>query len=95
MSMAKMQPLVAFVPALASAALSFLALVFFSGCYTLKQGTVFLGYLGRAVTLEELALRAGDPAEAGDAEKTRRFVERVTDIRRFAMEELGLAESKT
>ena len=59
-----------------------------SGCYTLKQGTTMLGYLGRAVPLEELA---GDDRVS---EEDREFVQRVNDIRRFAMEELGLKESK-
>ena len=47
-----------------------------------------LGYLGRAIPLEEIAKE--DKASEAD----RRFVQRVTDIRRFAMEELGLKESK-
>ena len=47
-----------------------------------------LGYLGRAVPLEELG--KGDDV----SEEDRLFVERVEDIRRFAMEELGLKESK-
>jgi predicted aminopeptidase len=59
-----------------------------SGCYTLRQGTTMLGYLGRAVPLEELA--SADDASEGD----RLFVHRVEDIRRFAMEDLGLAQSK-
>ena len=60
----------------------------FSGCYTMKQGATWLGYLGRAIPLEELATREGATAE------DIRFVRRVEDIRRFAMEELGLQESK-
>jgi predicted aminopeptidase len=59
-----------------------------SGCYTLKQGTTMLGYLNRAVPLEDIA--AADES----SEEDRLFVQRVTDIRRFAMEELGLEESK-
>ena len=59
-----------------------------SGCYTLKQGGAMLGYLGRAVPLEELA--AGHEA----SEEDREFVLRVQSIRRFAMEELGLKASK-
>jgi len=47
-----------------------------------------LGYLNRAVPLEELA-----DAE-GATEEDRLFVRRVQDIRRFAMEELGLKASK-
>ncbi|MDR1390410.1 MAG: aminopeptidase [Treponema sp.] len=62
----------------------------FSGCYTIKQGTALLTYLGRAVPLEELAGESG----GGEAQKNREFAERVFDIRRFAMEELGLKESK-
>jgi len=57
------------------------------GCYTLKQGTTMLGYLGRAVPLESLLeSETGDP----ETEKNRRFVEQVQDIRRYAKEELGL-----
>jgi predicted aminopeptidase len=69
----------------------------FSGCYTLKQGTTMLGYLGRAIPLESLAgdgaPASADSAPVTDTEENHRFVERVQDIRRFAMEELGLAES--
>jgi predicted aminopeptidase len=52
----------------------------FSGCYTLKQGVTMLGYLSRAVPLEQI-----DDKE---------FISLVTDIRRFAIEELGLVMSK-
>ncbi|MDR1100171.1 MAG: aminopeptidase, partial [Treponema sp.] len=95
-------------PVISAAALLLTASAVFSGCYTLKQGTVLLGYLGRAVPLETLL--DGDPADipavsgadepgspAADtsgAEENRRFVERVQDIRRFALEELGLAATK-
>jgi predicted aminopeptidase len=79
-----------FIAALLIAAGSLL----FSGCYTLKQGAVMLGYLGRAAPLESL-LDGPPRGEAGSApEENRLFVERVRDIRRFAMEELGLRESK-
>ena len=54
-----------------------------SGCYTLKQGTTMLGYLNRAVPLEDLL-----------TEEDQRFAGQVADIRRFAMDELGLKESK-
>jgi predicted aminopeptidase len=57
-----------------------------SGCYTLKQGTTMLGYLNRAVPLEGLV--------NADSEEDRRFALQVMDIRRFAMEELGLRQSK-
>jgi predicted aminopeptidase len=58
-----------------------------SGCYTLKQGVTMLGYLNRAVPLEQIA-----PEEA--APDSENFVLRVHDIRRFASEELGLAMTK-
>ncbi|MDR2072896.1 MAG: aminopeptidase [Spirochaetaceae bacterium] len=74
-----------FIPVLASCAVLSGALVF-SGCYTLKQGAIMLGYLGKAVALEDLEDTA-DP-------ETRAFISRVEDIRRFAMNELGLRESK-
>jgi predicted aminopeptidase len=61
-----------------------------SGCYTLKQGTTMLGYLNRAVPLEELLKK--DEGEA--AKENRSFVRKVESIRRFAIDELGLKESK-
>ncbi|MDR1073228.1 MAG: aminopeptidase [Treponema sp.] len=72
------------LPALAAVALLFVALLCFSGCYTLKQGFILLGYLSKAVPLEKLT---ADPEE-------RRFAERVEDIRRFSKEELGLKQNK-
>ena len=59
----------------------------FSGCYILAQGSALFTYLGRAVPLETLAETTGE-------EENRRFVARIGDIRRFAMEELGLRETK-
>ena len=76
------------LPVIAAAALLLGASTLCSGCYTLKQGTTMLGYLGRAVPLEELA--QGESV----SEEELLFVQRVKDIRRFAMEELGLKESK-
>ncbi|MDR2047932.1 MAG: aminopeptidase [Treponema sp.] len=76
---------VSWIPVAVSAAFFVVAFLLFSGCYTLKQGAAMLGYLGKAVPLESLS---------GQAEDERRFAERVADIRRFAMEELGLKESK-
>jgi len=67
-------------PVILSAALLLAFCGLFSGCYTLTQGAAMLGYLNRAVPLEK----------AGDEE----FTLLVTDIRAFAMEELGLAQSK-
>ncbi|MDR1429113.1 MAG: aminopeptidase [Spirochaetaceae bacterium] len=83
-----------FVPVPLAALLVLSGSALFSGCYTLKQGAAMLGYLNRAVPLESLLeVESGSGAE-GDAEETRRFVEQVYDIRRFAVEELGLKESK-
>jgi len=76
------------IPVLFAAMLLLGLSAFFSGCYTLKQGTAMLGYLGRAVPLEEL--NDGD----GASEDDRLFVQRVENIRRFAIEELGLKKSK-
>jgi predicted aminopeptidase len=75
----------AVLPVLAAGGIVLSGAALFSGCYTLKQGTAMLGYLNRAVPLESLA--------DGGAEM-RAFAERVRDIRRFAMEELGLRESR-
>jgi predicted aminopeptidase len=80
-------------PVLAAAALLLAACALFSGCYTIRQGTAMLGYLGRAVPLESL-LEAEAGADFSEAEKNRRFVESVADIRRFAGAELGLSMSK-
>jgi predicted aminopeptidase len=66
--------------------------ILFSGCYTLSQGLSMLGYLGRAVPLEELVKSEAQNTGRGGAEETVRFVERVYEIRRFAGE-LGLKES--
>jgi predicted aminopeptidase len=55
-----------------------------------------LGYLNRAVPLESL-LETGtkeSEVEIAEAEKNRRVVELVHDIRRFAIEELGLKMNK-
>jgi predicted aminopeptidase len=82
------------LPVIIAALLTVAGSFLFSGCYTLKQGAVMLGYLSRAVPLESL-LDEPEPADAGPvAEENRLFVERIHDIRRFAMEELGLRESK-
>jgi len=51
-----------------------------SGCYTLKQGITLLGYLNRAIPLEKI-----------DNED---FIRLVKEIRSFAMDELGLKESR-
>ncbi|MDR0584514.1 MAG: aminopeptidase [Treponema sp.] len=90
--------LISLFPVFAAALLLLAACVLFSGCYTLKQGTAMLGYLNRAVPLESLleteaAATDGDGKISG-AEKNRRFVELVQDIRRFAAEDLGLKMSK-
>jgi len=51
-----------------------------SGCYTIKQGVTLLGYLNRAVPLEKI--------------DNKDFIRLVTEIRVFAMDELGLKESR-
>jgi predicted aminopeptidase len=58
---------------------------FFSGCYTLKQGAAMLGYLGKAEPVETLL--------TGTSQADAEFARRVADIRRFALEELGLRET--
>jgi len=68
-----------FPPVFAAAALLG-AGVLFSGCYTLTQGAAMLGYLNSAIPLEKV-----DDLE---------FVRLVTDIRRFATDELGLAQTR-
>jgi predicted aminopeptidase len=77
---------------LKSIALLFISCFLFTSCYTVKQGTTMLGYLNKAVPLESL-LKPTD-ADTEETEKSRRFVELVQDIRRFATEELGLNMSK-
>ena len=74
------------LPVLLAAACLVGASLLFSGCYTLNEGTTMLGYLGRAVPLEKLA--------ADGNEEDRLFVQKVEDIRSFAMQDLGLKESK-
>ena len=68
------------IPAILAAASLLAVCGIFSGCYTIKQGVTMLGYLSRAVPLE----KTDDDG----------FIHMVTDIRRFAIEELGLAMSK-
>jgi predicted aminopeptidase len=87
------QKFVSFFPVVATAALLLTACALFSGCYTLKQGTTMIGYLNRAVPLESLLVPESG-MESSDTEKNRLFVELVQDIRRFAIEELGLKMSK-
>lgn len=83
------------LPPFSAAALLLAVCALFSGCYTLKQGTAMLGYLGRAVPLESLLEPdTADGTEAAEIEKNRLFVECVQDIRRFATEELGLSMTK-
>jgi predicted aminopeptidase len=79
-----------FLPVLAGAVLLLGGAALFSGCYTLRQGAAMLGYLNRAVPLESLA----EGASAGEGESQAAFAAQVRNIRRFAMEELGLKESK-
>jgi predicted aminopeptidase len=85
--MYKIKYWVSLAPVLCAVAFLLAVCAMFSGCYTLKQGVTMLGYLNRAVPLEQIA-----PEEAStDGED---FVQRVHDIRRFASEELGLSMTK-
>jgi predicted aminopeptidase len=96
MNTTKTENIVSYFPVFATAVLLLTACALFSGCYTLKQGSTMLGYLSRAVPLESL-IETGynnDGTEIAEIEKNRLFVERVQDIRRFAIEELGLKMSK-
>jgi predicted aminopeptidase len=77
-----------YLPYAAALALILGAGLLFSGCYTLSQGVTLLGYLGRAVPLEELAAKSAQTGDGGAL----LFVERVREIRRFA-QDLGLKES--
>jgi len=52
----------------------------FSGCYTLTQGVTMLGYLNRAIPLEQI--------------DDKDFANLASEIREFAMNELGLAQSR-
>ena len=74
---------VTFVPMLGTTFILVFAMFFLSGCYTLKQGATMLGYLHRAVPLETLSNNPSD----------REFVDQIMDIRRFAIEELGLKDT--
>jgi predicted aminopeptidase len=74
-------------PTLAAALIFAAAMILFSGCYVLRQGVTMLGYLSRAVPLEDIA-----EGEAG-REEDLAFVQRIHDIRRFASEDLGLASN--
>ncbi|MDR2485637.1 MAG: aminopeptidase [Treponema sp.] len=80
-----------YLPVLAAGFMLPVLLIFCSGCYTLTQGVTMLGYLHKAVPLESLLI----PPEGSSGPETenREFVERILDIRRFAIEELGLKES--
>ena len=68
------------MPVLIAAALILVLCLAFSGCYTLGQGAAMIGYLNKAVPLEKV-----DDAE---------FTALVADIRSFAIEYLGLAQSR-
>ena len=59
----------------------------FSACYTLKQGAAMIGYLSRAIPLEELE-------QQENTAEMRRFTALIRDIRAFATDELGLKDTK-
>ncbi|MDR2079593.1 MAG: aminopeptidase [Treponema sp.] len=79
--------LFSFLPALLASLVLLGGMILFSGCYTLKQGFTMLGYLNSARPLETLMDESSSVEE-------RRFAGRIGDIRRFAVEELGLKETK-
>lgn len=70
----------------------------FSGCYTLRQGAIMLGYLNRAVPLESLGEEEAGAEVPGEKSPYRMgagdFRSRVLDIRRFATGELGLRDTQ-
>jgi len=72
--------LLPFLPVILACLLIIAGCGLLSGCYTLKQGVTLLGYLNRAIPLEQI-----------DNED---FIRLVKEIRAFAMEELGLKESR-
>jgi len=72
--------LLPFLPIISACLLLILGCALLSGCYTLKQGATLLGYLNSAIPLEQI--------------DNKDFVRLVKDIRAFAMDELGLKESK-
>ena len=71
---------ISFLPVFLAAVIILSLCGMFSGCYTLKQGVTMLKYINSSVPLEQ----------SGDSE----FISLVTDIRAFAIEELGLAMSR-
>jgi predicted aminopeptidase len=72
--------LASFLPVLFSAVFLLAVCIMLTGCYTIKQGTAMLRLLSQAIPLEQV-----------DDED---FIRLVTDIRTFAIEELGLTMSK-
>jgi predicted aminopeptidase len=72
--------LLPFLPVISACLLLILSCGLLSGCYTLKQGVTLLGYLNSAVPLEQI--------------DNKDFIRLVKEIRAFAMDELGLKESR-
>lgn len=58
-----------------------------SGCYLTSQGVGLLGYYGKAKPIDQVLKQDLSP-------ETRAFLHEVLDIRRFAIETLGLKENK-
>jgi len=71
---------ISYLPVILTAVFLLSVCFLFSGCYTIKQGVTMLGYISRSVPLEKTD-------DAG-------FIQLVTDIRSFAIDELGLAMSR-
>jgi len=68
--------------------LSFAALFLFNGCYLAKQGTGLLRYQSRAARIDKMLKKDDITPDMRD------FLLRVTDIRSFAMDSLGLKRNK-
>jgi predicted aminopeptidase len=68
------------LPVILATIILFAFSVIFSGCYTVTQGITMLGYLNRAIPIEQV-----------DDEE---FIRLVAEIRTFAIRELGLADSR-
>jgi len=77
---------IAHIPVILSVFLITVIMLLFSGCYTLQQGVSMLSYLNQAVPLEDLV--------QGGNNEDRLFAQRVENIRRYAMEDLGLSGSR-
>ncbi len=60
----------------------------FSGCYLLKQGTYLLNYNSRSQPIEKILAEESNSGDVGV------MLSMVQDIRRYAIEEIGLKENR-